>query len=106
MWTADTRHDHGANYFTDVSEDDWYAGYVNYCADAYYIKGFEDNTFRADENVTGYQVLAMILRAVGYDKNNEYTGVNWTLNVASTAMDLKLLKNVDSSVSLTAEATP
>ena len=95
----------GANYFTDVSEDDWYAGYVNYCADAGYIKGFEDNTFRADENVTGYQVLAMILRAVGYDKNNEYTGVNWTLNVASTAMDLKLLKNVDSSVSLTAEAT-
>ena len=88
-----------------MSEDDWYAGYVNYCADAGYIKGFEDNTFRADENVTGYQVLAMILRAVGYDKNNEYTGVNWTLNVASTAMDLKLLKNVDSSVSLTAEAT-
>ena len=95
----------GAKIFTDVDPDDWYAGYVNYCADAGYIKGFEDNTFRADENVTGYQVLAMILRAVGYDKNNEYTGVNWTLNVASTAMDLKLLKNVDSSVSLTAEAT-
>ena len=95
----------GANYFTDVHEGDWYAGYVNYCADAGYIKGFEDNTFRANDEVTGYQVLAMILRAVGYDKNNEYTGLNWTLNVASTAMDLKLLKNVDSSVSLTADAT-
>ncbi len=94
----------GANYFTDVSEDDWYAGYVNYCADAGYIKGFEDNTFRADENVTGYQVLAMILRAVGYDKNNEFTGTNWTINVASTAMQQGLLKNVDSSVNLSAEA--
>ena len=94
----------GANYFTDVSEDDWYAGYVNYCADAGYIKGFEDNTFRADENVTGYQVLAMILRAVGYDKNNEFTGTNWTINVASTAAEVGMLKNVDSSVNLSAEA--
>ena len=57
----------GAKIFTDVDADDWYAGYVNYCGDAEYNKGFEDDSFRADENVTGYQVLAMILRAVGYD---------------------------------------
>ena len=94
----------GAKIFTDVDPDDWYAGYVNYCGDAEYIKGFEDDSFRADENVTGYQVLAMILRAVGYDKNNEFTGTNWTINVASTAMQQGLLKNVDSSVNLSAEA--
>ena len=94
----------GAKIFTDVDADDWYAGYVNYCGDAEYIKGFEDDSFRADENVTGYQVLAMILRAVGYDKNNEFTGTNWTINVASTAMQQGLLKNVDSSVNLSAEA--
>ena len=82
----------GAKIFTDVDPDDWYAGYVNYCGDAEYIKGFEDDSFRADENVTGYQVLAMILRAVGYDKNNEFTGTNWTINVASTAMQEGLLK--------------
>ena len=64
----------GANLFTDVTEDDWFAGYVNYCGDAEYIKGYEDDTFRADNDVTGYEVLAMILRAVGYDKNNEFTG--------------------------------
>ena len=93
-----------AKIFTDVDPDDWYAGYVNYCGDAEYIKGFEDDSFRADENVTGYQVLAMILRAVGYDKNNEFTGTNWTINVASTAMQQGLLKNVDSSVNLSAEA--
>ena len=86
----------GAKIFTDVDPDDWYAGYVNYCGDAEYIKGFEDDSFRADENVTGYQVLAMILRAVGYDKNNEFTGTNWTINVASTAAEVGMLKNVDS----------
>jgi len=95
----------GAKIFTDVDPDDWYAGYVNYCGDAEYIKGFEDDSFRADENVTGYQVLAMILRAVGYDKNNEFTGTNWTINVASTAMQEGLLKNVDGSVDLSAPAT-
>ena len=94
----------GAKIFTDVDADDWYAGYVNYCGDAEYIKGFEDDSFRADENVTGYQVLAMILRAVGYDKNNEFTGTNWTINVASTAAEVGMLKNVDSSVNLSAEA--
>ena len=94
----------GAKIFTDVDPDDWYAGYVNYCGDAEYIKGFEDDSFRADENVTGYQVLAMILRAVGYDKNNEFTGTNWTINVASTAAEVGMLKNVDSSVNLSAEA--
>ena len=95
----------GAKIFTDVDADDWYAGYVNYCGDAEYIKGFEDDSFRADENVTGYQVLAMILRAVGYDKNNEFTGTSWTINVASTAMQEGLLKNVDGSVDLSAPAT-
>ncbi len=94
----------GAKIFTDVDADDWYAGYVNYCGDAEYIKGFEDDSFRADENITGYQVLAMILRAVGYDKNNEFTGTNWTINVASTAAEVGMLKNVDSSVNLSAEA--
>ena len=62
-----------SDLFTDVNPDDWYAGYVNYCGDAEYIKGYEDDSFRAENQVTGYEVLAMILRAVGYDKNNEFT---------------------------------
>ena len=108
--TADVNNGHpgltaGANLFDDVNEDDWFAGYVNYCADAKYIKGYEDDTFRADNNVTGYEVLAMILRAVGYDKNNEFTGLSWTIQVASTATELGMLENLDNSVSLAAPAT-
>ena len=91
--------------FNDVSATDWHAGYVNYCANAELIKGFTPDTFGPNKNVTGYQVLAMILRAVGYDKNNEFTGTNWTINVASTAMQEGLLKNVDGSVDLSAPAT-
>ena len=80
--------------FTDVTADDWYAGYVNFCGNAELIKGFEDDSFRATENVTGYQVLAMILRAVGYDQNGEFTGTGWEIRTASTAQSLGILKNV------------
>ena len=41
-------------------------------------QGFTPDTFGPYKQVTGYQVLAMILRAVGYDENNEYTGDQWT----------------------------
>ena len=52
-----------------------------------YIKGFTPDTFGPYKQVTGYQVLAMILRAVGYDENDEYTGDQWTLRVAATARE-------------------
>ena len=95
----------GAKLFPDVDKDDWYAGYVNYCGDAEYIKGYEDDTFRADNDVTGYEVLAMILRALGYDSNKEFTGPTWTINVASTATELGMLENLDNSVNLAEPAT-
>ena len=95
----------GAKLFPDVDKDDWYAGYVNYCGDAEYIKGYEDDTFRADNDVTGYEVLAMILRALGYDSNKEFTGPTWTINVVSTATDVGMLKNLDNSVDLAVPAS-
>ncbi len=41
------------------------------------FKGYEDGSFKPSGNVTGYEVLAMILRAVGYDQKNEFTGADW-----------------------------
>ena len=80
--------------FDDVHADDWFAGYVNYCGNAELIKGFTPDTFGPNKNVTGYQVLAMILRAVGYDANDEFTGTGWEIRTASTAKGIGLLKNV------------
>ena len=80
--------------FNDVSTTDWHAGYVNYCANAELIKGFTPDTFGPNKNVTGYQVLAMILRAVGYDQNDEFTGSGWEIRTASIAESLGILDNV------------
>ncbi len=42
----------------------------------------------------------MILRAVGYDANDEFTGAGWTLRTASTARQLGLLDNVHPDANL------
>ena len=69
------------------------------------FKGYEDGSFQPSGNVTGYEVLAMILRAVGYDKNNEFSGADWALHVAQTAQQLGVLDNVAKTTDLNAPAS-
>ena len=56
------------NKFSDMAGAGWAQGYIGYCANAELVKGYPDGTFKPSGKVTGYEVLAMILRAVGYDK--------------------------------------
>ena len=82
------------NKFSDMNGAAWAKGYIGYCGNAGLIKGYDAKTFGPSDKVTGYQALAMILRAVGYDKNNEFTGADWQLHVAQTAQQAGVLKNV------------
>ena len=82
------------NKFSDMAGAGWAQGYIGYCANAALVKGYPDGTFKPSGKVTGYEVLAMILRAVGYDKNNEFSGADWALHVAQTAQQLGVLKNI------------
>jgi hypothetical protein len=93
------------NKFSDMVGASWAAGYISYCANAELVKGYPDGTFKPSGNVTGYEVLAMILRVVGYDKNNEFSGADWALNVAKYAESLGILDNVDKSTDLSAPAS-
>ena len=92
------------NKFSDMAGAGWAAGYIGYCANAELVKGYPNGTFQPSGNVTGYEVLAMILRAVGYDKNGEFTGADWALNVAKYAEQAGVLKNIK-GVDLNAPAT-
>ena len=82
------------NKFADMDGASWAKGYIGYCGNAGLVKGYDAKTFGPSDKVTGYQALAMILRAVGYDKNNEFTGADWQLHVAQYAQQLGVLKNV------------
>ena len=97
--------------FTDVKADGgqkWSAGYIGYCANQGIIKGVSDTRFAPTHEVTGYQVLAMVLRAIGYGQNKEYEGSGWQTRVATTATQLGILKNVNNtnySATLSGSAT-
>ena len=55
--------------FKDVAANHWAAGYIGYCSNAGLIKGNGAGRFLPATTVNGYQALAMILRAMGYDQN-------------------------------------
>ena len=93
------------NKFSDMAGAGWAQGYIGYCANASLVKGYPDGTFKPSGKVTGYEVLAMILRAVGYDKNNEFSGADWALHVAQTAQQLGILDNVAKTTDLNAPAS-
>jgi hypothetical protein len=90
------------NKFSDMAGAGWAQGYI---ANASLVKGYPDGTFKPSGKVTGYEVLAMILRAVGYDKNNEFSGADWALHVAQTAQQLGVLDNVAKTTDLNAPAS-
>ncbi len=93
--------------FADVAATRWSAGYIAYCANVGIINGMGDNTFRPTDKVTGYQMAKMLLCVVGYGVNNEYTGSNWSLNVAKDGVTTGLfnrLSNVGNTPATREEA--
>lgn len=54
----------GAAGFSDVRPGDWYAGAVGAAVQAGLIKGYEDGSFRPDNNVTREEAAAMAVRAL------------------------------------------
>jgi hypothetical protein len=85
------------NKFTDVKSTSWYAGYVNFCANGQYIVGNGDGTFNPSGDITGYQLLAIILRSLGYGQNEEYQGTGWEIRTATDAKKLGITANINES---------
>jgi hypothetical protein len=77
--------------FTDMKGSEWAIGYVQYCANVGIINGVGDNKFDPTAKVSVYQFAKMLLCALGYGQNGEYTGTNWATNVAVQAMKLGIL---------------
>ena len=80
--------------FDDVNSKDWFAGYVNYCANGEFIVGDGRGNFNPGDYVDGYQVLAIVLRAIGYDREGEFQGAGWEVRTARKAKELGITKNI------------
>lgn len=80
--------------FTDTAADAWYAGYVGYAADAGYLKGVGEGLYKPNSAMTGYQALAAFLRVVGYNQPGQFTGADWTVQVAMIANEIGALEGI------------
>ena len=77
--------------YKDVPTNHTFAGYIAYCQKEKIISGYADGTFRPAASLTGYAFMKMLLGALGYDAEVEqYTGANWSINVAKRAMNTGL----------------
>ena len=77
--------------YSDVPTNHVFAGYISYCANKGIISGYADGTFRPAGTLTGYAFMKMLLGALGYDSEIEgFTGPNWSINVAKTALNIGL----------------
>ncbi|MEL4106515.1 S-layer homology domain-containing protein [Oscillospiraceae bacterium WX1] len=73
--------------FSDVKSTDWASKYIEYCVQNGIINGIGNGKFNPDGNVTGIELAKMLLTAVGYGKDNEYTGANWAFTVIQDAFN-------------------
>ena len=81
--------------FTDLDGYNWAKGYINYCQNAGIVVGTTTTTFEPGKQVTGYQLLVMLLRTLGYGKAGEFTDPKgWELQTATIAEREGILKNV------------
>lgn len=77
--------------FSDVKPADWFAGFVNVASTEELVKGYTDNTFKPQNNVTYAEAVAMIIRALGYEPTVK--GV-WPNNYIAKASELGVAKTI------------
>ena len=81
--------------FNDLDGYNWAKGYINYCQNAGIVVGTSATTFDPGAKVTGYQLLVMLLRTLGYGKAGEFADPKgWELQTATIAEREGILKNV------------
>ncbi|WP_424766637.1 S-layer homology domain-containing protein [Paenibacillus sp. sgz302251] len=78
--------------FKDVKANVWYTGYINVAAAKGFIQGFNGN-FRPSDNVKFEEVVAMLVRALGY--KDKYLSGAWPYNVLLQADEIGLFSGLD-----------
>ena len=82
--------------FTDVigTGYDWAAGYIGYAASQSLVVGDGNGKFRPGDPVTGYEMQIMLMRALGYDKQDEFKGSTYKTESTKWATSLGIISNI------------
>ncbi len=96
--SADAAGSKGTTKFADVNTEAkaWASGYVNIGVAEGFISGYEDGTFKPDNNVTYAEMISMLVRIAGYGSYAEYLG-GWPNGYISVANDKGVTQGVSAA---------
>jgi len=77
--------------FRDVTLTSFASGAIGYLYDHGIVVGIGDGLFNPQGYVTGAELAAMFLRAVGFGVNGEYVGPRWEVNAIVDGMQWRVL---------------
>lgn len=77
--------------FKDVNSKHWASKYIDVCSGNQLIKGYQDNTFKPEANVTYGEALTILVRGMGYGEEVEKSSKQWPENYYQKAMDLNVI---------------
>ena len=80
--------------FSDVKPQDWFFDYVYIAYTMGIVRGYEDNTFRPNNSVTYAEVVAMMLRYLGYTRITTDNPEGWYVNYLIKMRELDLNDNI------------
>lgn len=69
----------GSTGFSDVPESDWAAGNIKAVAEAGYVKGYNNGTFRPENNLTRAEAVTVINRVLGRVGNKDNISADITI---------------------------
>ncbi|WP_164553401.1 S-layer homology domain-containing protein [Brevibacillus marinus] len=72
--------------YKDILVSDWYSGWINVASGEGLVKGYPDNTFGPNNNVTYAEAATMLVRALGYEPSVSQAG--WPNNFIAKAAEL------------------
>jgi len=82
----------GTTIFKDVKKDHWASGYINIAVREGLVNGYGDNTFKPENNITNAEVLALLVRLLGYESSVSKEEV-WPVNYVNAASKLGISNN-------------
>lgn len=82
----------GKSGYTDMAGYGWAEGYIAYAVKHGVTKGYPDGTFKPGNNVTGNELITMVLRAAGF--SDESLGGTWPSNYVDKGAELKIYGDI------------
>ncbi len=80
--------------FTDEAKTSWYAKELSAIRLIKLVEGYEDNTFKAEKQVTGKEMVTFLVRLAGLSLEERAEGEDWFVPYRKAAEKAELLKEI------------